>query len=237
MLFNSYIFVLLFLPLCLAGYYGLGFFKKYRLANVFLLGMSLWFYGYFNPWYLIIIISSVCFNYLIYRLMHNHKDHKKVLMVIGVCLNVAVLFYFKYMDFFISTVNMLFKTEFNLLYSVLPLGISFFTFQQISFIVDSYKGDVTCYSFLEYACYVIFFPQLIAGPIVTHDELVPQLMDDSKKHINAENFARGIYLFTIGMAKKVLIADTLGCAVNYGYDEILNINSTEAIVVILAYTL
>jgi len=237
MLFNSYIFVLLFLPLCLAGYYGLGFFQKYRLANVFLLGMSLWFYGYFNPWYLIIIISSVCFNYLIYRLMLSHKDKKKVLMVIGVCLNVAVLFYFKYMDFFISTVNMLFKTEFNLLYIVLPLGISFFTFQQISFIVDSYKGDVTSYSFLEYACYVIFFPQLIAGPIVTHDELVPQLMDDSKKHINAENFARGIYLFTIGMAKKVLIADTLGCAVNYGYDEILNINSTEAIVVILAYTL
>ncbi len=237
MLFNSYIFVLLFLPICLIGYYTLGRFEKFGAANVFLLGMSMWFYGYFNPWYLILIISSVCFNYTIYRLILSHQDRKKVLMAIGVCANIGVLIYFKYMDFFIDTINHIFGMELDFLNILLPLGISFFTFQQISFIVDSYRGNVAKYDFLYYAGYVTFFPQLIAGPIVTHDELVPQLMDNSKKRINYENFSRGIYLFSIGMAKKVLIADTLGNAVNYGYDELLTINSTEAIIVMLAYTL
>ncbi len=237
MLFNSYIFVLLFLPLCLVGYYILGHFKFYKLANVYLFAMSMWFYGYFNPWYLFLILGSVAINYLVYRMMNRFDNHRKQIFISGIVINVGILIYFKYMDFFISTINMIFKTEWELLYIVLPLGISFFTFQQISFITDAYRGTVLDYNILEYACYVTFFPQLIAGPIVTHDELVPQLQDDTKKKINFENMSKGLYLFSMGMAKKVLLADTFGNAVSYGYEGISMLNSTQALLVILSYTL
>ena len=123
-----------------------------------------------------------------------------------------------------------------------PLGISFFTFQQISFVVDAFNGEVKDCSLLDYACFVTFFPQLIAGPIVTHDELVPQLQDDSRKHFNCENFARGVYIFAIGLAKKVLIADNLNRAVLMGYSYIAYgswnvMDSTNCLIVMLSYTL
>lgn len=234
MLFNSYIFCLLFLPLCVTGYFCLNHLKKYNLSQVFLLGMSLWFYGYFNIKYLWIISFSVLFNFIIYSLLCKNK--KKLILIIGLAVNIGLLLYFKYTDFFITSINKIFKSDFNLLNIVLPLGISFFTFQQISFIVDTYKGEVPKYNFLHYASYVTFFPQLIAGPIVTHDELIPQFMDESKKKADWENIAKGIYIFTLGLAKKVLLADTFGNAVNWGYSNIRNLYSADAIIVILAYT-
>ncbi len=238
MLFNSYIFILLFLGLCIIGYFGLNYFKKYNLAMVFLLGMSLWFYGYNNINYLWILIFSVLVNYGFYLLLNKtEKKVKKALMIAGVSVNVGVLLYFKYMDFFIGNINGIFKTDIAFLRIALPLGISFFTFQQISFIVDAYRNEIPKYNFLHYACFVTYFPQLIAGPIVTHDELVPQFMDLSKKKFNSESFARGIYLFTLGLAKKVLIADTFGRMVSYGYDTYEYLNTPTAIVVILAYTI
>ncbi len=237
MLFNSYIFILLFLPLCILGYFGLNRIKKTGLAQVFLLGMSLWFYGFFNPWYVLIIIASVLINYLVYKFIQKYRSKAKLFMVPGVVVNVGILGYFKYMDFFIENVNAVFKSNISLLGIALPLGISFFTFQQISFVVDAYKGEVPDYGFLDYACFVTFFPQLIAGPIVTHDELVPQFMDSSKKKIDWDNFGKGLFIFTLGLAKKVLLADTLGIAVEYGYTIPGSINSTEAIIVMLSYTL
>ena len=238
MLFNSYIFILLFLGLCIIGYFGLNHFKKYNLAMVFLLGMSLWFYGYNNINYLFILIFSVLINYGFYLLL-NKTDQKvkKVLMIAGVSVNVGILLYFKYMDFFIGNINGIFKTEIPFLRIALPLGISFFTFQQISFIVDAYRGEIPKYNFLHYACFVTYFPQLIAGPIVTHDELVPQFTDLSKKKFNSENFAKGIYIFTLGLAKKVLVADTFGRMVSYGYDTFEYLNTPTALAVILGYTI
>ena len=233
MLFNSYIFIFLFLPICILGYFLLNKTQKYQLGHGFLLGMSLWFYGYFNPAYLLIIIASIIVNYGIYRIMHGRKP----VMVLGVVVNLGIIAYFKYMDFFIENINAIAKTDWPLLHIMLPLGISFFTFQQISFIVDAYRGQVPDYDFLTYACYVTFFPQLIAGPIVTHDELIPQLRDVSKKTFNWDNFSKGLYIFAIGLGKKVLLADVFGVAVNWAYDDITVLKATNAILIMWAYTI
>lgn len=234
MLFNSYIFIMVFLPLCITGYFILNHFQKYNLSQIFLLIMSLWFYGYFNPKYLLIIIFSVLFNYGIYTLLCRTK--RKLILCTGIFINIALLFFFKYTDFFLSSINSLFKSDFNLLHIVLPLGISFFTFQQISFIVDAYRGEVPKYKFLHYASYVTYFPQLIAGPIVTHDELIPQFLDSKNKKLNWENLAKGIYIFTLGLSKKVLIADVFGNIVNWGFSNYNELYSADAIIVMLSYT-
>ena len=239
MLFNSYVFVLLFFPLCVIGYFVLNHFHKYTLAQTFLFGMSLWFYGYFNPGYLLIITSSILLNYGVYRLLEKQKGKQfhKTIMIVGVVMNVGILIYFKYMDFFIENINMVFGQKFELLHILLPLGISFFTFQQISFIVDAYRGEIPEYGFMEYACFVSYFPQLIAGPIVTHDELIPQFKDEEKKHFNSDNFVQGLYIFTLGLAKKVLLADTFSDAVVYGFTTIDNLSAVTALIVMLSYTI
>lgn len=239
MLFNSYIFVLLFLPLCLIGYFGLNHFGKYKMAQIFLLGMSLWFYAYFNVSYLSIILASVLINYIVYKLMLKLGDSKwrKWAMILGVSINVGILIYFKYMDFFIGNINSLFHTEIDFLRIALPLGISFFTFQQISFVVDAYRGEIPNYKFLDYANFVTYFPQLIAGPIVTHDELVPQIADMEKRKFSTDNFSQGLFMFTMGMAKKVLLADSFSGAVTYGYTTVNQLSSVTALIVMLAYTI
>ena len=112
--------------------------------------------------------------------MHGQKS-RKLLMISGVLLNIGILFYYKYYDFFIENVNAVCKTDVKLLQVVLPLGISFYTFQQLSYVIDYYRHDCDKYSLLEYAAYVSFFPQLIAGPIVYHDELIPQFRDEERK--------------------------------------------------------
>lgn len=239
MLFNSYIFVFLFLPLCIAGYFFLNHRQHYTLAQGFLLCMSLWFYGYFNPSYLIIILVSIGINYLFTLLMAKTQSQKlrKWEMLLAVLLNLGILFYFKYYDFFIRNVNRIFSTDFAFHNVLLPLGISFFTFQQVSYIVDAYRGEVTQYNFLQYASFVVYFPQLIAGPIVTHDELIPQFMDLSKKRFNWDNFAPGLYIFALGLAKKVLIADMFGNAANWGFANVMQLDTTNAIFTSLAYSI
>ena len=241
MLFNSYIFVLTFLPIVLIGYFGLNHFHKYGAAKVFLILASLFFYGYFNWWYLLIIVSSVGFNYLFSQLMLNDKTKngvRKVIFATALTLNIGSLFFFKYYDFFISNVNALFKTDWPLLHILLPLGISFFTFQQLSYVIDSYKRDknIKQYNFLDYALFVTYFPQLIAGPIVTHDEMVPQFADISKKKFNYDNFAKGLYAFALGMGKKVIIADSFGLLVDAGFADVSKLGTVNALLVMLAYT-
>lgn len=236
MLFNSYIFILLFLPCVVAGYYWLNNQSQYTLAQVYLLGMSLWFYGYFNGRYLLIILASILVNYIVYRNMSRTMRYKKLIFACGLVFDIGLLLYYKYMDFFISNINAAFSTDFNLLHIVLPLGISFFTFQQISFIVDAYKGEVPEYRILDYACYVTFFPQLIAGPIVTHDELITQFRQLEKKKINWDNMSRGIYIFVLGLSKKVIIADAFGATVDAYFAQMENWNIAIAICMMFSYT-
>lgn len=143
MLFNSYIFIFLFLPLTLVGYYTLNYKKWFGAANIFLTGMSLWFYGYFNFSYLFIICGSIVVNFALSKCISYYSTNRslqKIIMVLGICANVAVIFYFKYYNFFLENVNAVFGRSFELKNIVLPLGISFFTFQQISYIVDSCGG-------------------------------------------------------------------------------------------------
>lgn len=239
MLFNSYVFILVFFPLCLIGYFGLNRFRKYTLSQAFLLVMSLWFYGYFHPGYLLIILSSILVNFLFTKLMDRTCNSllRRLEMILAVFLNVGILFYFKYFDFFLINVNRIFSTDYTLRNILLPLGISFFTFQQISYIVDAYRGEVKQYTFLQYASFVAYFPQLIAGPIVTHDELIPQFMDEQRKQFSWDNFGPGLYMFVLGLAKKVLIADTFGIAANWGFANVMDLDTTNAFFSSLAYTI
>lgn len=243
MLFNSYIFIFVFLPIVLVGYFAINATGRYGLGRVFLLAMSLWFYGYYNPKYLLIIGASVLVNYGIYRLIKKRQNEAaekiktaKPVMILGVAINLGLLFYFKYVDFFLENLNALAGTDIAFLNIALPLGISFFTFQQISFIVDTYRGQVGDYDILTYACYVTFFPQLVAGPIVTHDELIPQLMDPGKKKVDWDNMAKGLYVFAIGLGKKVLLADVFGVAVNWAFENVADLGATNAILAALGYT-
>lgn len=241
MLFNSYIFIFLFLPLCMAGFYLFSHFGKSVPAKLWLTGFSLWFYGYFNPSYLLIMLGSILFNYAVFRGMafaaERFPGWRRPMMAAGVAGNLAVLFYFKYYDFFLENVNAVFGTSFVLKGILLPLGISFFTFQQIGFVVDAYRGEVEHCSFLDYALFVSFFPQLIAGPIVSQREMLPQFAQIGRKKADVEKFTAGIYLFTMGMVKKVLVADTFGKAVDWGYSNVSALSSVDSLLLILFYVI
>lgn len=239
MLFNSYIFIFLFFPLVLIGYYGLNYIKQYKLAIGYVTCMSLWFYGYNSMEYLIMLILSIIVNFILVEAMSHVKVQmsRKVLLGFGLLWNLGVLFYFKYYDFFIENVNAALKTEFTLLKLMLPLGISFYTFQQLSYVIDYYRGECEKYGFLEYAMYVSFFPQLIAGPIVYHDELIPQFRKEENKRLNYENLSKGIYAFSLGLAKKVLIADTFSRIVTLGFEELRYLNSPSTFLVMVCYSL
>ncbi len=240
MLFNSYIFVLLFLPMSLMGWFLLNRCKSQLPANLFLVGMSLWFYGYFNPGYLWILGCSIVGNYLIARVLSKEglqTGVRRAVLTAGIVANGGCIFYYKYFDFFLSNINSVFGQDFVLLHVVLPLGISFFTFQQISFLVDSYRGETREYGFVEYALFVSFFPQLVAGPIVLHKEMIPQFREEKNRQFQAENLSKGLYIFARGLFKKVLIADTFGLAVTAGFGVVPYLSSMEAVLVSVAYTL
>lgn len=239
MLFNSYIFIFLFLPFSLTGYYILNYLKYYRLSNLFLIGMSIWFYGYFTPKYIPIICGSILINFLISRGMTNWGGQlhtKSLLLFGGISINLIVIFYFKYYDFFLKNVNIIFQKSYELQNIILPLGISFFTFQQISYLIDSYRNETAQYTFDEYALFVCFFPQLIAGPIVLHSEMIPQFKNPENRRIIPENFSKGMYILALGLFKKVIIADTFGKAVTYGFGVVETLSSMEALIISFSYT-
>lgn len=240
MLFNSYVFMLAFLPLTLLGYFLLGRLpEKNQLNKVFLVLASFLFYGYNNPSYVPIIAGSILVNYALSQLMltREKKAVRLPLMLLGLFLNLGVLFYFKYHDFFFENLNGAFGLHLTLNRLALPLGISFFTFQQLSYVIDSYKRTVPRYNILDYALFVTFFPQLIAGPIVLHSEIVPQFADAQNRHFNFDNFAPGLYAFARGLMKKVVIADTFAVAVEAGFASAQTLNTAEAWFVAIGYTL
>ena len=240
MLFNSYEFIFLFLPITLIIYFTLNRYGKNNIAKGWLVIASLYFYSYFHLSYLYLILSSIMVNYFIGNKL-NHKSltekERKIWMIIGVAFNLGLLGYFKYYDFFVENINIVLKTNFTLLYILLPLGISFFTFQQLSFIIDSYNEKSMKYDFLSYCLFVTFFPQLIAGPIVLPNEMLPQFEDKRNKLINYENMNRGLYMFSIGLAKKVIIADTIANFANAGFDKMETLNIIEAWMTSISYTL
>lgn len=240
MLFNSYIFIFAFLPITLLGYFLLHKIKKHTLAKAYLCIMSLIFYGYFNISYVGIIVSSIVINFLGSKMLAKKQrgGAKTLLLIILLLINIGILIYYKYFDFIILNLNTLFKTSFNFINVLLPLGISFFTFQQLSFIIDSYKGkENTNYKFLDYALFVTFFPQLIAGPIVLHEEIIPQFENKENESMHFENMAKGLMAFAFGLAKKILIADLFGNAVNIGFADVSKLNTITALITMFSYTI
>lgn len=245
MLFNSYIFILLFLPVTIAGYFLINKYKKTETAIDlwWLFLMSLWFYGYTNPVYLILLLVSVGVNYFVSVKINGYRDKKmmslaKGWMISGVVFNVALLLYFKYFDFFVSNINLVFGTDWTLKNLILPLGISFFTFKQIAYVVDCYRMEEQIrYKWIEYASYVTFFPQLISGPIGLHYEFVPKMRDKVLKSINYDNMNQGLYAIAMGLAKKGLIADNLSKAVGAGFADIRYLSGASAWFLVIAYTL
>lgn len=239
MLFNSYIFIFLFLPLVLFGYYGFRYFKQDKLAFLYLIGMSLWFYGYNNIYYLPILMASICVNHVLAAGMDyfSKKEVRNVLLWGSILWNLGILFVFKYYDFFMGNMNQAFGWDVTFLNIALPLGISFYTFQQLSYVIDVYRRECKHYSLLDYATYVTFFPQLIAGPIVYHSELIPQFRKEENRKINYSNLSKGLYAFALGLAKKVLLADTFSKIVTVGYGSISGLNAISTVVVMVCYSL
>jgi len=182
------------------------------------------------------------FNYAIGRGLNNASKSKsklvskKIILILGVVFNLSLLGYFKYTDFLIENINRAFDSNAELLQLALPLAISFFTFQQIAFLVDSYRQETKEYDFLNYAIFVTFFPQLIAGPIVHHKEMMPQFTNTRNKVKNYRNIAIGLFIFSIGLFKKVVIADTFAVWATQGFDVVTTLNLFEAWATSLSYT-
>ncbi|GJL51091.1 MAG: alginate O-acetylation protein [Nitrospirales bacterium] len=211
MLFNSYIFIFLFLPITVITFYLLGGHGQNRLALAWLVAASLFFYGWWNPAYLFIIIGSIIMNYSIGKTLSRQQGHNPSMLLLGtgITLNLTLIGYFKYANFFLENMNVTLGSHYSLDHIILPLGISFFTFQQIAYLVDAYRGETTNNSFLQYCLFVTFFPQLIAGPIVHHKEILPQFAQRAIFTFNPENLSVGLTIFTLGLFKKVILADTL----------------------------
>ena len=211
MLFNSYEFIFLFLPITFFVYATIGKLSSRRFAIIWLIASSLFFYGWWNPAYLGLIIASMLFNYLIGAAMLGTSGYykSKIILIVGVTVNLSVLAYFKYADFFVDNINDVFSVSWNVGNIILPLAISFFTFQQITYLIDTYRGETKEYSFVNYALFVSFFPQLIAGPIVHHREMMPQFSSINVKSINYDYIAVGLTIFFFGLFKKVVIADSM----------------------------
>lgn len=244
MLFNSYIFIFVFLPLTLLGWYGLNRLGKYKTALCFLTAMSLWFYGYFNVSYLFLLLLSVGLNYGLSALLARAETRsarpvspglRRCFLLLTLFVNLGIFFYFKYRDFFFENVNALFGTDFVLKGILLPLGISFFTFQQLSYGIDRAGGKSPHRPFLSYIAFVTFFPQLIAGPIVLYDELMPHFEDPALRVFDAARFAKGVRRFIIGLSKKVLLADVLAGPANYGFYFVYYMDAPATILMVLSY--
>ena len=241
MLFNSYEFIFLFLPITFFIYFYLNQKHLTEASKGFLVFASLFFYSWWSIAYLPLIIASMLFNYSLGRELSKNqkvKKHynKKTLLSIGITLNLLLLGYFKYYDFFIENFNMVFGTHIPLLHLLLPLAISFYTFQQIAYLVDSYRSETKEYDFLNYAVFVTFFPQLIAGPIVHHSEMMPQFAKVKNKIKNYHNIALGLFIFSMGLFKKVAIADTFAIWATRGFDTTEQLDMMLAWITSLSYT-
>jgi D-alanyl-lipoteichoic acid acyltransferase DltB (MBOAT superfamily) len=240
LLFNSYEFIFAFLPITFLIYFYLNHKRLTEASKVFLAFSSLFFYSWWNIAYLPIILLSMIFNYIVGKYLNNDEGHhwfsKKSILTFGIVSNIALLGYFKYTDFMIDNFNLLTDANVPTLNLALPLAISFFTFQQISYLVDSYRQETKEYDFLNYALFVTFFPQLIAGPIVHHKEMMPQFAKTRNKVKNYRNIAMGLFIFSIGLFKKVVIADTFAVWATAGFDTATTLNLFEAWATSLSYT-
>jgi D-alanyl-lipoteichoic acid acyltransferase DltB (MBOAT superfamily) len=234
MSFNSYIFILCLLPISFIGYFALSR-KKQEYGLLWMAASSLVFYAWAGISILLLFIASLILNYIF--TLFIKRSNSKLILALGIILNVILLIYFKYSGFLVQNINALFNTDFIFKNIALPLGISFFTFTQISWLVDTYRGETRDYSLLEYVLFISYFPKMAEGPIALHGDILPQFRDKSRKTIDYDNISRGIMIFVLGLFKKLMIADTLGKAVDWGFNNVPDLYSMDIWIVMLCYTL
>ena len=242
MLFNSYSFILIFLPGVFLVFHGLKRRGRERGAFAFLAAASLAFYGWWDPRYLLLLALLILANFAVARwLVRNSaapRPMARAVLALGLLGNLTTLGFFKYANFFVDTADQLFGLDLVLAHILLPLGISFFTFQKIALLIDAYRGKVQSLDFLDYVLFVTFFPQLIAGPIVHHSEVMPQFK--ARRSVGADGVALGLTVFAMGLSKKVLLADTLALYGSPVFDAAswgVRIDAATAWLGALAYTL
>jgi D-alanyl-lipoteichoic acid acyltransferase DltB (MBOAT superfamily) len=238
-LFNSHVFILVFLPLTLAVFLVIGGAGGGRPARLWLLGMSLVFYGWWSPSFLVLLLASIGANHAFGRAIAAARVARprlaQWLMVAGIAGNLALLAWYKYAAFVTGNVAALTGLDFTLQAVALPLAISFYTFQQIAFLSDARRGDAPAYGLVDYALFVTFFPQLIAGPIVHHDELVPQLR--GVRRPEPEDVAAGLAFFVLGLLKKLAIADPVGALATPTFAAAGTPGALEAWLAVSAFTI
>jgi alginate O-acetyltransferase complex protein AlgI len=238
MLFNSYIFIFIFLP---------SVYLIFRLSSRFnsnvslgiLIMSSLIFYSYWNIYNIFIILSSLLLNYIIGTsiLKLNFNYIRKIVYALGILFNLCFIFYYKYFDFFINDVLSFHIGGFDTASIILPLAISFFTFQQITFLSDCYRKQINSIPILNYLLYITFFPQLIAGPIVRFKDMSSQYSCKTFNTYNHRSISCGIFIFAIGLFKKVVIADNLSLLVNSGYQSYNLLTFIESWTISIMYSL
>jgi alginate O-acetyltransferase complex protein AlgI len=210
MLFNSNAFLFFFLPIALFGFFQIARYSR-PIASVWLFATSLFFYGWWNPAYVGLLLSSILFNYAIGRVLSKGYVRgyvkQKWIVASGITINLGLLAYYKYANFFVENVNAALNLGWQIESIILPLGISFFTFTQIAFLVDAYRGEVKESNFIHYGLFVTYFPHLIAGPVLHHKEMMPQFALPATYRLDWENLSVGLTIFSIGLFKKVVLAD------------------------------
>jgi alginate O-acetyltransferase complex protein AlgI len=248
MLFNSYEFIFGFLPIVLFGFFWVAR-SSYRLAAMWLAVASLFFYSWWNPWFVLFLLGSIGINYVMgyaigyaigyARRSHSATTYPKIVLAAAISFNLVLLGYFKYTNFLIGTANQFAAVNWEVENIALPLGISFFTFTQIAFLVDVYRGMSARYSFSHYLLFVTYFPHLIAGPVLNHKQIIPQLGQASTYRFNINNVGIGLTIFTIGLFKKVVLADQLAPYSSQIFEGVKGMDPTliEAWIGALSYTL
>lgn len=241
MIFSSPKFILLFLPIAFLGYFYLNKIRLVLAGKAWLVAVSLFFYAYWNIAYLPLLVGSILFNFAVGSALAPNPSKpprfsRRFVLAGGIIGNLGLLGYFKYADFLIDNINAAFDIGFISPHLLLPLGISFFTFTQIAYLVDSYRGEAREYDFLNYALFVTFFPHLIAGPILHHGEMMSQFKSRWTLVMRYRHIALGLFIFSIGLFKKVVIADTFAVWANAGFEGGETLDFFSAWATSLSYT-
>ena len=245
MLFSTPEFILLYLPIVFFVYFFLNRQRFILAAKIWLVIASLFFYAYWNIAYVPLLLGSIIFNFVLGRSLSTQSldsvfaptlISRRTLLIISIAANLALLGYYKYTNFFIDNLNIAFGINYIIPQIVLPLGISFFTFTQIAYLVDSYRNEVKEYGFVNYALFVTFFPHLIAGPILHHKEMMSQFESRWTWAIRYRHIVIGLFIFSIGLFKKVVIADTFAIWATAGFDGVGRLDFFSAWATSLSYT-
>ena len=234
MLFYTLTYLAVFLPFSLILFFS----SKYlKIDNkIILIFLSLFFYSWWNIYYLPVILISIIFNYFISKKIISEIKKKKFFLFLGIFLNVLLLGIFKYLDFIIENINFIFSLNINLLNLPFPLAISFFTFQSITFLINSYDEEIINLKAKDFFLFIVFFPQLVAGPIVKYNHMMPQFKNENNWVFNKRNFSIGLIVLFIGFVKKVYFADTLSTFVDTNYENLDKIDTYLAWLVSLCFT-